>query len=91
MPQQFPRKWCPTEENKKISGHAEKWKRQGIVMKDTAAVLLCHDMTRRKKSIMILEMSFPKPGGHVLSPEFDRIRGGPRLEMGLKNIHGRNT
>ena len=35
-----------------------------------------HDPT--KKSRVILELSIPKPGGHVLSPEFDRIRGGPR-------------
>ena len=74
-----------------LSIHAEKLRRRGDVMKDSAAVLLCHDMTRRRKGIMILELSFPKPGGHVLSPEFDRIRGRPRLEMGLKDIHRRNT
>ena len=74
----------------KLSNLAEKLRRQGIMMKDTATVLLCHDMTLRRKGRVVLELSFPKPGGHVLSPEFDRIRGGPRLEMGLKDIHGRN-
>jgi hypothetical protein len=63
----------------KLSNLAEKLIRQGIMMKDTVTVLLCHDMTRRRKNRVILELSFPKPGGHVLSPEFDRIRGGPRL------------
>ena len=71
----------------KLSIRTEKPRRRGVMIEGSAAVLLCHNMTRRKKSVMILEMSFPKPGGHVLSPEFDRIRGGPRLEMGLKNIY----
>jgi hypothetical protein len=62
----------------KLSNRAEKLRRQGVMMKDTATVLLCHDMTRRRKSRMILELSIPKPGGHVLSPEFDQVRGGPR-------------
>jgi hypothetical protein len=29
----------------KWSNHAEKLRRQGIMMKNTAMVLLCHDMT----------------------------------------------
>jgi hypothetical protein len=33
-----------------LSIHAEKLRRQGIIMKDTATVLLCHDMTRRRKT-----------------------------------------
>jgi hypothetical protein len=89
MPQQFPRRWYPKK--KKLPSHAEKLRRQGIVMKDTAMVLLCYDMTRRRKDRVILELSIPKPGGHVLSPEFDRVRGGPRSRLGLKNIHRRNT
>jgi hypothetical protein len=60
-----------------LSNRAEKLRRKGIMMKDTATVLLCHDMTRRGKSILVLELSLPKPGGHVLTPEFNRIRGGP--------------
>jgi hypothetical protein len=60
------------------SNHAEKLRRQGIMMKNAATVLLCHDMTRRRKNRVILELSIPKPGGHVLSPEFDQVRGGPR-------------
>ena len=62
----------------KIGGFWCRWPKQGIMLRNAATVLLCHDMTRRKKSVMILEISFPKPGGHVLSPEFDRVRGGPR-------------
>ena len=52
MPQQFPRKWCPTEEKEKLSSHAEKWRRQGIMMKDTAAVsaLPRHDPTKEKRN-----------------------------------------
>jgi hypothetical protein len=75
MPQQFPRRWCPKN---KLPSHAEKLRRQGIMMKDTAMVLLCYDMTRRRKDRVILELLIPKPGGHVLSPEFDQIRGRPR-------------
>ena len=70
----------------KLSNFAEKLRRQGVIMKDAATVLLCHDMTRRKKSVMILEMSFPKPGGHVLSPDFGQIRRWAASEMGLKDI-----
>ena len=34
---------------------------------------------------MILEMLFPKPGGHVLSPDFGQIRRWAVKEMGLKD------
>ena len=61
----------------KLSNFAEKLRRQGIMMKDTATVLPRHDPTKENR--VILELSIPKPGGHVLSPEFDRVRGGPRL------------
>jgi hypothetical protein len=33
---------------------------------------------------MISELSLPKPGGHVLSPYFDRARSGPWSKMGLE-------
>ena len=48
-----------------------------------------HDPMKGKQNDFGIVIS--KARGHVLSPEFDRIRGGPRLVMGLKNIHGRNT
>ena len=47
----------------RLSNFTEKWERQSVMIKDAATVPLCHDMSRRKKSIMILEMLFPKPGG----------------------------
>ena len=34
---------------------------------------------------MILEMLFPKPGGHVLSPDFGQIRRWAVREMGLED------
>jgi hypothetical protein len=71
----------------KLPSHTEKVRRQGIMMKDTAMVLLCYDMTRRRKDRVILELSIPKPGGHVLSPEFDQVRRWAAIKMGLKIIH----
>ena len=47
--------------------------------------LFCHDMTLRKENIMILEKLFPKPGGHVLSPDFGRIQRWAVREMGLED------
>jgi hypothetical protein len=44
MPQQFPRKWCLKK--KKLPDHAEKLRRQDIMMKDTATVLPRHDPTK---------------------------------------------
>ena len=58
----------------KLSEFLEKLRRQGIMMTDAVTALLCHDMTLRRESIMILEMLFPKPGGHVLSPDFRQIQ-----------------
>ena len=55
------------------------------MMEDTATVLLCHDMTRRRKSGVILELSIPKPGGHVLSPDFGQIQRWAVREMGLED------
>ena len=34
---------------------------------------------------MILEMLFPKPGGHVLSPDFGQIQRWAVREMGLED------
>ena len=65
----------PKEKNF-LPDHAEKLRRQDIMMKDTATVLPRHDPT--KESRVILELPIPKPGGHVLSPEFDQVGGGPR-------------
>ena len=47
----------------KLSNRAEKLKRQGVMMKNTATVLLCHDMTPRRKNRVVLKLSLPKPGG----------------------------
>jgi len=58
----------------KLSNRAEKLGRQVVMMKNTATVLLCHDMTLRRKNIVVLKLSLPKPGGHVLSPDFGQIR-----------------
>jgi hypothetical protein len=42
-----------------------------------------------KKDDMVPAFTWPKPGGHVLSPEFDpvnigqnRVTGGPRVNIG---------
>ena len=69
----------------KLSNFAAKLRRQGIMMKDTATVLLCHDMTLRRKNRVVLELSLPKPGGHVLSPDFGQIRRWAVRKMGLKD------
>jgi hypothetical protein len=46
-----------------------------------------HDPT--KKNRVVLELSLPKPGGHVLSPDFNQVRRWAVIEMGLENIHGK--
>ena len=69
----------------KLSNLVEKLRRQGIMMKDTATVLLCHDMTLRRKNRVVLKLSLPKPGGHVLSPDFGQIRRWAVREMGLED------
>ena len=46
-----------------LSNFAEKLRRQGIMITDTATALLCHDMTLRRKNRVVLELSLPKPGG----------------------------
>ena len=33
---------------------------------------------------MVLELLLPKPGGHVLSPDFGQIRRRAVMEMGLR-------
>ena len=69
----------------KLSNFAEKLERQGIMMKNTATGLLCHDMTLRRKNRVVLKLSLPKPGGHVLSPDFGQIRRWAVREMGLED------
>ena len=68
----------------KLSNRAEKLRRQGVMMKDTATVLLCHDMTLRRKNRVVLKLSLSKPRGHVLSPDFGQIRRWAVSEDGLK-------
>jgi hypothetical protein len=75
IPQQFSRRQCP-KTTVKSRGTVEKTGHRDEECCNGSA-LPRHDPT--KESVMILEMLFPKPGGHVLSPEFDRVRGGPRL------------
>ena len=36
---------------------------------------------------MVLELLLPKPGGHVLSPDFGQIRRRAVIEMGLEDMH----
>ena len=36
---------------------------------------------------MVLELLLPKPGGHVLSPDFDQIKRWAVIEMGLEDMH----
>ena len=69
----------------KLSNFAEKLERQGIMMRNTATGLLCHDMTLRRKNRVVLKLSLPKPGGHVLSPDFGQIRKWAVREMGLED------
>jgi hypothetical protein len=68
----------------------QKLRRQGIMTTDAATVLLCHDMTLRRKNRVVLKLSLPKPGGHVLSPDFGQIRRWAVIEMGLKKMHVEN-
>ena len=42
-----------------------------------------HDPTEER--LMILEKLFPKPGGHVLSPDFGQIQRWAVREMGLED------
>ena len=68
-----------------LSNHTEKVRRQAIMMKNTATGLLCHDMTLRRKNRVVLDLSLPKPGGHVLSPDFGQIQRWAVREMGLED------
>ena len=43
-----------------------------------------HDPTKKKNRV-VLELSLPKPGGHVLSPDFGRIQRWAVREMGLED------
>ena len=52
------------------------------MMKDTATVLPRQDPTKENR--VILELPIPKPGGHVLSPEFDRVKRWAMIEINLK-------
>ena len=72
-----------------LSNFAEKLRRQGIMITDTTTALLCHNMTLQRKNRVVLELSLPKPGGHVLSPDFNQVRRWAVIEMGLENIHGK--
>ena len=58
------------------------------MMKDTATVLPRHDPT--KESRVILELPIPKPGGHVLSPEFDRVKRWAAIKMDLRKYTWKN-
>ena len=40
-----------------------------------------------KENRVVLELLLPKPGGHVLSPDFDQIKRWAVIEMGLEDIH----
>jgi hypothetical protein len=69
-----------------LSNRAGKLKRQDVIMKNTATVLLCRDMTLRGKQ-MVLQLSLSKPGGHVLPPDFGQIRRWAISEDGLRRLH----
>ena len=66
-----------------LSNRAEKLRRQDVIMENTATVLLCHDMTLRRKQ-MVLQLPLSKPGGHVLPPDFGQIRRWAVSEDGLE-------
>jgi hypothetical protein len=40
-----------------------------------------------KENRVVLELLLPKPGGHVLSPDFGKIRRWAVIEMGLEDMH----
>jgi hypothetical protein len=40
-----------------------------------------------KENRVVLELLLPKPGGHVLSPDFGQIRRWAVIEMGLEDMH----
>lgn len=77
------------KEKIKLPSHAGKVRRQGIMMKDTAMVLLCYDMTRRRKDRVILELSIPKPGGMCYHPNLTRSEVG-RDRDGLEDYTLKN-
>jgi hypothetical protein len=44
-------------------------------------------VTRQRKNRVVLELLLPKPGGHVLSPDFNQVRRWAVIEMGLEDMH----
>src|SRR3954463_5311621 len=48
----------------------EKLRRQGIVMRMHCSRFDLQRSNRRRKRKMVLELLLPKPGGHVLPPDF---------------------
>lgn len=60
-----------------LSNFAEKLRRQGIMIADTATALLCHDMTLQSKNRVVMELSLPKPGGMCYHQILAKSGGGP--------------
>jgi hypothetical protein len=44
-----------------------------------------------KENRVVLELLLPKPGGHVLSPDFGQIRRWAVMEMGLEDMRMKNS
>src|SRR3954466_16266109 len=76
---------------------AEKWRRQGIMMRGwrddsvLQRILATRNPIQKKrgegKNRVVLELLLPKPGGHVLSPHFGQRRRWAVIKMGLEDTY----
>ena len=72
------------------SGSTEKPRRQGIMMEGHCSGFCSATRNPMKENRVVLELLLPKPGGHVLSPDFGQIKRWAVMEMGLEDMRMKN-